>query len=43
MAEQLLDAIAAIEGKIGQASGKEKLELEAELETKRAWLAVVEG
>lgn len=43
MAEQLLDAIAAIEGKIGQASGKEKSELEAELETKRAWLAVVEG
>jgi hypothetical protein len=43
MAEQLVDAIADLEAKIGQVSGAEKTELEAELETKRAWLAVVEG
>ena len=43
MAEQLVDAIADLEAKIGQVSGTEKSELEAELETKKAWLAVVEG
>jgi hypothetical protein len=43
MAEQLVDAIADLETKIGHASDKEKSELEAELETKKAWLAVVEG
>ena len=43
MAEQLVDAIADLEAKIGQVSGSEKSELEAELETKKAWLAVVEG
>lgn len=43
MAEQLVDAIADLEARIGQVSGTEKSELEAELETKKAWLAVVEG
>ena len=43
MAEQLVDAIADLEARIGQVSGAEKSELEAELETKKAWLAVVEG
>ena len=43
MAEQLVDAIADIEAKIALASAAEKSELEAELETKKAWLAVVEG
>ena len=43
MAEQLVDAIADLEAKISQVPDTEKPELEAELETKRAWLAVVEG
>ena len=43
MAQQLVDAIADLEAKIGSASDKERSELEAELETKKAWLAVVEG
>ncbi|MCF8548486.1 MAG: DUF349 domain-containing protein [Pontimonas sp.] len=43
MAQQLVEAIADLESKIEGASGKGKAELEAELETKRAWLAVVEG
>jgi hypothetical protein len=43
MAQQLVDAIADLEAKIGSASDTERSELEAELETKKAWLAVVEG
>jgi hypothetical protein len=41
MAQQLVDAIADLETKIGQSSGSEKASLEAELQTKKAWLAVV--
>ena len=43
MAEQLVDAIADLEARIGQVSDTEKSDLEAELATKKAWLAVVEG
>ncbi|MEL0257341.1 MAG: DUF349 domain-containing protein, partial [Pontimonas sp.] len=43
MAQQLTDAIADLEQKIQHASGAEKTSLESELETKKAWLAVVEG
>ena len=42
MAHQLTEAIADLEQKIQHASGSEKTSLEAELETKKAWLAVVE-
>jgi len=42
MAQQLTEAIANLEQKIQHASGSEKTSLEAELETKKAWLAVVE-
>jgi len=42
MAQQLTEAIADLEQKIQHASGSEKTSLEAELETKKAWLAVVE-
>jgi len=41
MADQLKTAISTLETKIGQASGAQKSALEAELETKKAWLAVV--
>jgi len=43
MAEQLVEAIADLEARIGQVSDTEKSDLEAELATKKAWLAVVEG
>ena len=38
-----MDAIADLEARIGQVSDTEKSDLEAELATKKAWLAVVEG
>lgn len=41
MADQLMDAIGSLEAKISAASGSEKANLEAELETKKTWLAVV--
>ena len=43
MAEQLITAIADLESKLAGATGKDKELLESELETKKAWLAVVEG
>jgi predicted nucleic acid-binding Zn-ribbon protein len=43
MAQQLLEAIADLESKLSSATGKDKESLEDELETKKAWLAVVEG
>ena len=41
MATQIYDAIAKIEAKIAKADGGKKAELEAELEAKKAWLAVI--
>lgn len=41
MADQLMGAIGSLEAKIAGASGSEKANLEAELETKKTWLAVV--
>ncbi|MDA8863238.1 DUF349 domain-containing protein, partial [Pontimonas sp.] len=43
MAQQLLEAISDLESKLSSATGKDKESLEDELETKKAWLAVVEG
>lgn len=43
MAQQLVEAISELEAKVQTANPSEKASLEAELETKRAWLAVVEG
>ena len=41
MADQLMDSIGSLQAKIAAASGPEKAILEAELETKKTWLAVV--
>ena len=43
MAQQLMEAIDELESRIATASGPEKASLEAELDTKKAWLAVVEN
>lgn len=42
MASQIHDSISKLEAAITNASGEEKKKLEAELDTKRAWLAVIE-
>ena len=41
MAEQLKDAISSLESQIANASGDHKSSLQAELDTKKAWLSVV--
>jgi hypothetical protein len=43
MADQLRASIGELESRIASASDAEKKDLEAELETKRAWLAVVDA
>lgn len=43
MADQLRQAIEDLEAKIQRAEGKAKADLEAELETKRQWLSVVDS
>lgn len=43
MAQQLKDAIAELESRISASQGSDKADLEAELETKKAWLAVVDA
>jgi hypothetical protein len=43
MADQLRASIAELEEQIAGASGNKKQDLESELATKRAWLAVVDG
>ena len=43
MAQQLAEAISDLEEKIAHASGPARESLEEELQTKKAWLAVVEG
>jgi hypothetical protein len=43
MAQQLVESISELEAKVASANGPEKASLVAELETKKAWLAVVEG
>jgi uncharacterized phage infection (PIP) family protein YhgE len=43
MADQLKEAIASLEARVGEASGESQDLLKAELETKKAWLAVVDN
>ena len=43
MAEQLKDAIASLESKLQTAAPGDAADIEAELETKKAWLAVVDN
>jgi len=42
MADQLQDSISKLESEIASTSGQQKADLMAELETKKAWLAVLE-
>ncbi|MBT5729904.1 MAG: DUF349 domain-containing protein, partial [Microbacteriaceae bacterium] len=43
MSGQLHDAIAALEAEIATATGDKKAQLQSELETKKAWLAVIDS
>jgi len=43
MAEQIRDSIAKLEAEIAGATGQKKADLVAEVETKKAWLAVIEN
>lgn len=43
MAEQIRDSIAKVEAEIAGATGQKKADLMAEVETKKAWLAVIEN